>query len=290
MEPKRGIDGKYHLVYKTTVIETGAFYIGKHSTRVLEDGYFGSGKLIGRFIEKYGVSGLKREILFYCDSAKDAFQTEKELIGDLWKLDEDCMNLKAGGDGDWDNVNFAGLNLYGKNGYPGFGGENLKCGHTSEEASEIWKCHRSVYIEHLDKIRSSAIIAAQSESACRKRAETFKEIKHQQGEKNSQFGTKWKWINNPETKENRKIPKDVEIPDGFVIGQFKETKEKPLTKQQIKKIQLVSYYNELYEIYKLVGFDELVKQTGYAYSKQNLVQAFSKHVDSFIPQNGKRRG
>jgi hypothetical protein len=46
---------------------------------------------------------------------------------------------------------------------------------------------------------------------------------------------------------------------------------------------------EYYEIYKLVGFEEFVNITGYDKSKPNLVQSFNRYVDSFVPQNGKKR-
>jgi hypothetical protein len=47
-----------------------------------------------------------------------------------------------------------------------------------------------------------------------KRRSTFQEIRHQQGEKNSQFGTMW--ITNGQA--NRKVKKDATIPDGWIRG------------------------------------------------------------------------
>lgn len=43
-------------------------------------------------------------------------------------------------------------------------------------------------------------------------------------------------------------------------------------------------------IYKKVGFDEFVVQTGYDKSKPNLVQRSKKLLPDFVPQNGKKRG
>jgi hypothetical protein len=45
-----------------------------------------------------------------------------------------------------------------------------------------------------------------------------------------------------------------------------------------------------YEIYSKFGFEVFVERTGYQYSKPNLVALFSRHVKSFKPQNGKKRG
>ncbi len=44
----------------------------------------------------------------------------------------------------------------------------------------------------------------------------FKEIKHQQGEKNSQFGTMW--IYNLELKESKRIKINDSIPEGWIKG------------------------------------------------------------------------
>lgn len=49
-----------------------------------------------------------------------------------------------------------------------------------------------------------------------KKKETLKRIQHQQGEKNSQFGTRW--IHNLELKVSRRIKKDAIIPDGWLEG------------------------------------------------------------------------
>ena len=48
-------------------------------------------------------------------------------------------------------------------------------------------------------------------------------------------------------------------------------------------------YTEYYNLYVKHGFDDFVKITGYTKSKANLVQMFGRHVDGFVPQNGKKR-
>ena len=48
-------------------------------------------------------------------------------------------------------------------------------------------------------------------------------------------------------------------------------------------------YTEYYNVYKTYGFEEVVKQFNYPYTKQNLVQGFATFAEDFIPQNGKKR-
>ena len=107
----------------------------------------------------------------------------------------------------------------------------------------------------------------------------------QSGEKNSQYGTHWE--HNPITKENRRVRGDLE--KGWVLGKYKKPKEPKVYKKDITKKQNVKLYTEYYEIYSQYGFEKFVEQTGYKFSKPNLVQMFAKYVEGFVPQNGKKR-
>lgn len=56
----------HYIIYKTTNLINGKFYIGKHQTNDLNDGYVGSGKLLKRAIKKYGMDNFKTEIVETC--------------------------------------------------------------------------------------------------------------------------------------------------------------------------------------------------------------------------------
>lgn len=109
----------------------------------------------------------------------------------------------------------------------------------------------------------------------------------QTGRGNSQFGTRW--IYNLELEISKKISISEPLPTGWNEG--RKLKFSPCKKdieRKEKKEQRLQYLRELHEVYKNEGF-EGVKKLGYPYSKPNLVQAFAKNLEEFVPQNGKKR-
>jgi hypothetical protein len=117
----------------------------------------------------------------------------------------------------------------------------------------------------------------------------------QSGVGNSQYGKRWRWIHNDITRELKKLNLESDLPLGCQYGNIFDLDKIELLKEQLKqekilkKIETQKYLNEYYEIYKLVGFEEFVNITGYDKSKPNLVQSFNRYVDTFVPQNGKKR-
>lgn len=93
---------EYYTVYKITNSINNKYYIGCHKTKDLDDGYMGSGKLIKRAIEKYGIDNFKKEIIIVLESLEEMFLIEKDLI-DL--TDPLCYNLTEGGNGGFDYIN-----------------------------------------------------------------------------------------------------------------------------------------------------------------------------------------
>ena len=95
---------KYYFIYKTQ-FEDGHYYIGQHKTDNLEDNYIGSGK--GLFGFKNDNPNLKyeRQILCYCSTIEELNIKEQEYIGDSYKNDMLCLNMKEGGWGHEMNKN-----------------------------------------------------------------------------------------------------------------------------------------------------------------------------------------
>lgn len=77
----------YHFIYKTTS-ESGKYYIGRHSTNNLNDGYFGSGKWIRSLKDK---STLTREILLFCEESELKNHEQLMLQENVGK--QNCMNF-----------------------------------------------------------------------------------------------------------------------------------------------------------------------------------------------------
>lgn len=118
------------------------------------------------------------------------------------------------------------------------------------------------------------------------------------GNRNPNYGNVWCVEENATSCVNRKLfPKDY-IPNGWVSTKEFKLRNRPPTKKgkvvskqsnsnhkEEKKLKLTKWC----ELYCSVGFDKFVEITGYKFTKQNLVQQFSKWVPTFIPQNGKPR-
>ena len=88
---------KYHVIYKTSCLITGKYYIGMHSTDDLDDGYLGSGKRLWRSLNKYGRETHSYEILEHLHSRESLRIREHMLVTEELLGDPLCMNLALGG-------------------------------------------------------------------------------------------------------------------------------------------------------------------------------------------------
>ena len=67
------------IIYEIKNKINGKIYIGQHSSDELES-YWGSGKLIKRAIDKYGIENFKRTILERCSTKDELNEREKYWI------------------------------------------------------------------------------------------------------------------------------------------------------------------------------------------------------------------
>lgn len=193
----------FYLVYKINNKTNGKYYIGCHKTKDKNDGYMGSGKVLKRAIQKYGIENFTKEILFECGSLEEMFSKEKELV----TISEDSYNVNNGGRGGFgyinlnalNNIPIRGLAIKGKNG-GGFQGKR----HTKEAKFRMSNSHKGkapfAGKKHTEKTKEKM----------RKRAS------ERIGTKCSQYGTHW--ITNGT--ENKKIKKDEIVPNGWKLGRI----------------------------------------------------------------------
>lgn len=202
---------KYHYIYKTTCNVNGKYYIGIHSTDNLEDGYLGSGKRLWYSINYHGKENHIKIILEYCKNRKELIRREKEIVNEQLLSEELCMNLKPGGSGGFVNEEHRKKFTESNNWGPSH--ERIKWLHENDPK---WLEKTKQKIK--DGLKNSGFKhntfegKKHSEETKKKMSQSTKGMNI--GEKNSQYGTHW--ITNGV--ENKKIKKDVEIPNGWYKG------------------------------------------------------------------------
>lgn len=173
-------------------------YIGIHQTNNPYDSYLGSGKIIKRAIKKYGKENFSKEILYIFHNKEDMVEKEFEIVNEDFVEDENTYNITNGG-------KYSGV--YGNNGKPGFGGENLISGAILKERlieNGKWEEHKLHISSSLKKYYKHNENGFKGKKHTR---ETKNKIgkansKHQKGKGNSQYGTVWIYC--PYTHINKK--------------------------------------------------------------------------------------
>lgn len=88
---------KHYLIYKITNNINGKIYIGQHTTDNPQDDYMGSGYMIHRAINKYGVENFTKEILYYCTDWYTMNELEGVIVNQEFVDREDTYNIAVGG-------------------------------------------------------------------------------------------------------------------------------------------------------------------------------------------------
>jgi len=193
-----------HYTYKITFPGMPWFYFGVHTDTGKP--YFGSPKT-----HKWRWDFYEHEItiLQWFETREEADSVEKRII-DHFLNDPDCLNECAGGKFSLESLRRGALT---KNQLPVKKETRIKMGEsqkvrwgflTPEERRQITReqgLWRGTPPEEMERVNQSRI-------------NTFRQIGHQQGEKNSQYGTLW--VTNGF--ENKKIRKTDPIPEGYWRG------------------------------------------------------------------------
>ena len=220
---------KFHYIYKITRFD-GKYYIGMHSTDNLDDGYFGSGKRLWYSIAKYGKDQHSKEILEFLPDRESLKNREKELVCKELLEDVLCMNLVIGGDGGWSKDAAARGRLTTSLNWKDASYRREKGELISERMKSEYKNGRKIHGAAAE-LQPEMARRAQSLNAQKKRKETLIKIKHQQGEKNSQFGKRKAIIN----KDGITKRIDIHLLDDFlVLGWKRGLKEKVIKEPKIR--------------------------------------------------------
>ena len=203
----------HYVIYQITNLVNGKIYIGKHKTENLDDGYMGSGTLLKRAIQKYGIENFKKEILFECSSDEELFNKERELVNEDFVARDDKYNLKVGGDGGFDYINKNNLSNIASNCSLG-GKENARLMREDKSYRElvskrisnglkrVWKDNPNLFRNfHCDWTGRH-----HSEETKKKIGEKSKLLT---GDKNGAFGRVW--IHNDIVKRNLMIKRELVV-------------------------------------------------------------------------------
>jgi hypothetical protein len=208
-----------HYVYKITNLMNDMFYIGKHSTEHVDDGYMGSGTLLRRAIAKHGPDNFKKEILQFFDTADQALEYEKQLVTKEIVERKDTYNLNVGGSGSWHATN-SNIELRKLKNAKAACSMNAK----TWADPEFRKRNRERTSQLSKKLHSEGRISAPDWSGRTHKAETKRKIgeanaKRQSGSGNSNFGNVW--IHSLQEKKSIRVPKaelDSWLSSGWIKG------------------------------------------------------------------------
>jgi hypothetical protein len=212
-----------YIVYKTINKINGRYYIGYHKQKSEDfDHYYGSGNLLKRAIKKHGKENFIREILFSFHNKEAATLKEKELVTLELVLDENCYNIRIGGDGG-----------------------NTRIGKTKEELELIKKKYLITKLRNNKK--DSLEVREKKKLAAKNRIKLFphtlphnKNRKHEgKALENMRKAAKNKlgeyyWINNGIS--TKLIKQNGQIPEGFTKGNlsyFLDKKHSEISKSKI---------------------------------------------------------
>jgi hypothetical protein len=209
---------KHHLVYRTTNLLNGRYYIGIHSTSNIDDGYLGSGRRIKAEIKKYGQENFKREILESYPTRQEVLKREAELVTEELRQDSLCLNLKNGGEGGWEHLN-DNSEVQRAKGRKGNASIKILAN------DPIWAASRSAAISNGLRGKSAgwseqATMASHTDEVNQKRSRTMKDLARQSGQANSQFGTCW--VTNGFPIKIKKQDLDSYLTNGYVRGRTKQ--------------------------------------------------------------------
>jgi hypothetical protein len=224
-------------IYKITNLKNGKIYIGKDTTNNIN--YYGSGLLIKRAINKFGVENFKKEILEECDTNEILCEKEKYWISYYNTTDLDIgYNISKGGDGGntisnnpnkdkiVKKISESMKERFFSEGHR----KNLSRNHHSSKFRK-GKKYEDIYglektKEYKEKLKLSRKKYKNQKERLGEKYESYVEnlSKRFIGNNNPMKKNKYHWYHNPETKKQIRVVVGNKIPDGFLKGRGEKIK------------------------------------------------------------------
>lgn len=217
----------YYYLYEIKNLIDGKIYVGVHKTTNMDDGYMGSGCKIQEAIKLEGKHNFVKVVLEYFEDPITMYCREKEIVNPEFVKRDDVYNIITGGFGGFSHINSdrEALILRNKQNRKNtdkkleikYGSDwrkiLAKLAANSKTAESIIKTRKT----KKDRgIKSDSSYMNTPEAAI-KRKDSLTQIKHQQGTKNSQFGTCWV-MNDKESKKIKLEEISEYISKGYIKG------------------------------------------------------------------------
>jgi len=214
------MEKNFHFIYKITNLINNRYYYGMHSTNNLNDGYFGSGKLIRLSVKKYGLINHKFEILEFLPSREQLKNREKEIVTLNEISKKDCLNLVEGGQGGGKIWSEEHMKKFSKSGNESFLEKMSDPDYRESFSSKMCKINKESY-HKFNKGQNFTF----NWSGKKHSEETKKKLSEQRknkygiGETNSCYGSKW-MTKNGVSKKVSKNDIHIFIDDGWSFGRL----------------------------------------------------------------------
>ena len=215
---------KHYLVYLITNTVNGKIYVGKHETLDPDDDYMGSGTMLKRAQNKYGLDKFTKTILADFDEPWSMANMEATIVDEEFVKREDTYNITVGGNGGFyhcQGIHHNNLHNHRRTGFLALLDQGINASLTwrqdltAEEQLEVLKKISEGVKRHYREHGSAWLGHRHSKESRNKMHITHLANGHQRGSKNSQYGKHW-W-HNPTTGEAHSFH-DKDVPSGWVRG------------------------------------------------------------------------
>ena len=213
---------KHYLVYLITNTVNGKIYVGKHETFDPDDDYMGSGTMLKRAQNKYGLDKFTKTILADFDEPWSMANMEATIVDEEFVKRKDTYNITLGGTGGfWYATQCQHKETRNKFAKGNTCYRDYLNSLSEQERALVKKQWRIAQKRGCEQYRKThpgpGHFAGKhhTEEQLRKMKETFSKIGHSQGEKNPHYGQHW-W-HDPQTGESHPFH-DKDVPFGWIKG------------------------------------------------------------------------